>query len=102
MFNDKEHQQFYSLYAASLPGKFVVKDKWILLTVTYDGNEVILYADCEVIGRGEVKDYYFSNEEDLFLDKLDNPNYPYWFTGLPDEVRICNRVMCKRRIGTAL
>ena len=98
---DKQHQAFYAPYANPLPGKYVTIDKWSLLTVTYDGNEIILYVDCEIAAKGELKDHHFSNDEDLFFGKLDNQNYPYWFNGLLDEVRIYNRVITQEEI-TAL
>jgi hypothetical protein len=96
---DKEHQSFYAPSTKPVSGKYVIKDKWYLLTATYDGKEVILYVDCEISARGEVKDYNFSNDEDLFFGKLDNPNYPYWFNGLLDEVRIYNRVLSMEEIN---
>jgi hypothetical protein len=95
---DKQHQAFYAPYTKPLPGKYVIKDKWNLLTLTYDGNEIILYVDCEISAKGIVSDHYFSNDEDLFFGKLDNQNYPYWFNGLLDEVRFYNRVLTKEEI----
>jgi hypothetical protein len=96
---DKDHQAFYVPNAAPLPGKWVVKDKWVLLTVTYDGTNMVLYNNCDTIAKGEIKDYDFSNDEDLFFGRLDNQNYPYWFNGLLDEVRIYNRVLSKEELS---
>lgn len=98
---DEKHEAFYAPFVKPLPGKYVIKDKWYLLTITYDGHEVILYADCEIAGKGEVSNNSFSNDEDLFFGKLDNQQYPYWFNGLLDEVRFYNRVLTKEEI-TAL
>lgn len=90
---DKQHQAFYTPNTKPLPGKYLEKDKWYLLTLTYNGNEMILYTDCEITAKGEISNYVFSNDEDLFFGKLDHQNYPYWFNGLLDEVRFYNRVL---------
>jgi hypothetical protein len=33
------------------------------------------------------------NKEDLFLGKKDNEQYPYWFNGVIDEIRIYNKAL---------
>jgi hypothetical protein len=99
---DKQHQVFYTSYASNItPDKYVIKDKWTHLVVTYDGKNIMVYTDGEVTAKGEKEGYIFSNDEDLFFGKLDNPNYPYWFNGLLDEVRIYNRALSEEEI-TAL
>lgn len=95
---DKKHQAFYSAFIKPVAGKYVEKDKWYLLCFTYDGKKATLYVNDELAGEGEADNYNFSNDEDLFFGRLDNQNYPYWFNGLLDDVRIYNRVLSKEEL----
>jgi hypothetical protein len=88
---DKQHQTFYGPYTSNIEKKYVVTGKWYLLTYTCNGQTAKLYIDCDLYGSGSVGGNRFSNSDDLFFGKLDNDEYPYWFNGALDEVRIYNR-----------
>ncbi|MEQ1676105.1 MAG: PKD domain-containing protein [Chitinophagaceae bacterium] len=95
---NKKKQTFYGANAMPLAYDFIVTGKWYLLTYTYDGTKASLYVDCKLYGRGTLFNYDFSNNYDLVFGRLDNPQYPYWFNGLLDEVRIYNRPLNKDEI----
>lgn len=95
---DKKHQSFYGAQATPITNDYVVPNKWYLLTYTYDGNTASLYVDCKLQSSGKINNYNFSNNEDLFFGKMDNIQYPYWFNGFLDEVRIYNRALSKNEI----
>lgn len=97
---DKKKQSFYGAFATPVSNDYIVTDKWYLLTYTYDGRNASLYVDCKLQGSGVISDNNFSNNEDLFFGKMDNSQYPYWFNGLLDEVRIYNRALSKSEILT--
>lgn len=88
---DKKHQSFYGAHTTSISKKYITRGKWYLLTYSYDGFNATLYVDCEVQATGKKRNYNFSNDEDLFFGKMNHAQYPYWFNGLLDEVRIYNR-----------
>lgn len=98
---DTKRQSFYGPYTVPVTKNYIVTGKWYLLTYTYDGINSLLYVDCNLQAKGTSRNYAFSNREDLFFGKLDNPKFPYWFNGCLDEVRIYNRALTKEEI-TAL
>lgn len=88
---DKARQSFYGAFANPVTNDYVVPGKWYLLTYTYDGTNALLYVNCKLQAKGVIKNYDFSNSYDLFFGKMDNTQYPYWFNGLLDDVRLYNR-----------
>ncbi|MFZ1260857.1 MAG: PKD domain-containing protein [Chitinophagaceae bacterium] len=97
-FPDKKKQSFYAAGAKPLANNFIVTGKWYLLTYTYDGTTAQLYVDCQLQAKGTLRNNDFSNNHDLFFGKMNNPQYPYWFNGLLDEVRFYNRPLNKEEI----
>jgi PKD repeat protein len=95
---DKERQSFYAAGATPIAKKFIVPGKWYLLTYTYDGTTASLYVDCNLQAKGTLRNYDFSNDHDLFIGKMNSQQYPYWFNGLLDEVRMYNRPLNKNEI----
>ncbi len=43
-----------------------------------------------------------SNADDLFIGKLNNPNYPYWFIGVIDEIRIYNKALTSTQLKSLI
>jgi PKD repeat protein len=96
---DKLRQSFYAASASPVTNDYVVPGKWYLLTYTYDGTNAVLYVNCKLQAKGVARNNDFSNRYDLFLGKMDNSQYPYWFNGLMDEVRLYNRPLTKDEIS---
>ncbi len=96
---DKARQSFYAAYASPVTNDYVVPGKWYLLTYTYDGTNALLYVNCKLQAKGIIKNYDFSNSYDLFLGKMNNSQYPYWFNGLLDEIRLYNRPLTNNEIS---
>jgi len=97
-FPDKKKQSFYAAGAKPLANNFIVTGKWYLLTYTYDGTTAQLFVDCQLQAKGTLRNNDFTNNHDLFFGKMNNPQYPYWFNGLLDEVRFYNRPLNKEEI----
>jgi|CXWL01.1.fsa_nt_gi PKD repeat protein len=95
---DKNRQSFYAAGAKPNTNDYIIPGKWYLLTYTYDGNTALLYVDCKLQAKGTLRNNDFSNNHDLFIGKMNNPQYPYWFNGLLDEVRFFNRSLNKDEI----
>lgn len=95
---DKQKQSFYGAHATPVTDNYVTTNKWYLLTYTYDGYIASLYVDCNLQARGTIKNFDFDNTDDLFFGRMNNGQYPYWFNGLLDEVRIYNRALNKAEI----
>jgi hypothetical protein len=96
---DKLRQSFYAAFATPVTNDYIVPGKWYLLTYTYDGSNALLYVNCKLQAKGVVRNADFSNNYDLFFGKMDNSQYPYWFNGLLDEVRLYNRALTKDEIS---
>lgn len=98
---DKKRQSFYGANATPVTDDYVIPGKWYLLTYIYDGYTASLYVDCKLQARGVNSGFEFTNNDDLYFGRLNNSQFPYWFNGVLDEVRIYNRALNKAEI-TAL
>lgn len=90
---DKKKQSFYAPSTSPTGNQYIETGKWYLLTYVYDVINARLYVNCSLYASGRQPGYRFSNSYDLFFGKMDNYQYPYWFNGLLDEVRIYNRAL---------
>ena len=66
---------------------------WYLVVYTYGKQSSKLYIDGEMITSFVTKNKIGKNKDDLFLGRKDNAQYPYWFNGVMDEIRIYNRTL---------
>lgn len=94
---DSAHQNFVGMVAAN-GGKtssdiFVKPGTWYLVVYTYGKQSSKLYIDGEMITSFVTKNKIGKNKDDLFLGRKDNAQYPYWFNGVMDEIRIYNRTL---------
>jgi hypothetical protein len=77
---------------------FVKTNKWITVIFTYDGIQAKIYVD------GQLKDTrngtvpYTPNTDGLFIGRAENPQFPYWFNGVIDEIRIYNKALCEGEV----
>lgn len=68
-------------------------NQWYAVVWTYDGNKAKLYIDCVLQDSAVVSITSFTNAYDLYIGHLNNAQYPYWFNGDLDEVRIYDRAL---------
>ncbi len=100
---DVLRQNFYGPYTLLPPGgytPYIQTDQWYSVIFTSDGTTLKLYVNCELKGSGPVGSLTFTNADDLFLGRLNMPNYPYWLNGDLDDVRIYNRALNIDEINT--
>lgn len=94
---DYIHQTFYGVDLGKNK-TYIKKAQWYFVVYTSDGISSKLYVNCELISNEKAQQRNFSNNEDLFIGKMDNSQYPYWFTGILDDVRIYNRALSSNEI----
>jgi len=99
---DKAHQNFYGLAMTPSPGysPYIKPNQWYSVILTHDGNRVKLYIDCKLVAVNPQQGATFSNSYDLFLGRLNDGSFPYWFNGDMDEVRIYDRVLNTDEVNT--
>ncbi|MCZ2460046.1 MAG: gliding motility-associated C-terminal domain-containing protein [Chitinophagales bacterium] len=93
---DENHENFYGNNLMSAPPgytPYIQKGIWYSVVYTSDGVTSKLYVNCELKISAPADGITFSNSYDLFLGRLNDPTYPYWFNGVMDEVRIYDRAL---------
>ncbi len=92
---DTIHQNYWGHGAGAAGGytPYVTKNEWVSVIYTYDGTYAKLYINCQLVLNNFSPGYNFSNTHDLFMGKMDDPTFPYWFNGEMDDVRIYNRAI---------
>lgn len=99
---DTLHQTFRALGvvtpATGADTPFVQKNVWRSLVFTYNGTTAKLYVDCDIALEAHIPGLSFVNAADLFLGKMNNSQYPYWYNGIMDEVRIYNRALNEQEV----
>jgi hypothetical protein len=93
---DVLHQNFYGTGSGvPSPGysPYIQVNQWYSVVITLDGTTAKLYVDCQLKSSAPQVVSTLTNIYDLFLGKLDNPSFPYWFNGDLDEVRIYDRAL---------
>ena len=80
---------------------FIKKNRWYTIVFTVDTNRVgKLYINGELKGTASNSNSDFTpNSDDLVIGKTLNAQYPYWFHGIIDEIRIYNRAYDQNAVG---
>lgn len=93
---DTLHQTLYGHATGIMAGNdtpYIQKNVWRSVVYTYDGQYAKLYIDCKLVLNYYQPGETFTNSYDLFFGNMNNAQYPYWFNGVMDEVRIYNRAI---------
>lgn len=101
---DPEHQNFVAM-AATNGGNtskdiYVKLDTWYYVVYTFNKQYSRLYIDGDLISSYPSKGKIGKNKQDLFFGKKDNPDFPYWFKGVMDEIRIYDRALNSEEVYT--
>jgi gliding motility-associated-like protein len=79
---------------------YIQQNNWYCVVATWDNDSIRLYIN------GVLTCKYFSpipigsNNDNLFIGKMNNPTFPYWLHGKLDELRIYNRAINQAEIDS--
>ncbi len=101
---DSLHQNFYGGFgrngAVTSPyTPYVTKEEWYSVVLTFDGSTTRFYVNGNQVASKAGSFIYGGSGLPLFLGKMNNPTFPYWFKGVIDEVRIYNRALTAQEVG---
>lgn len=86
--------QTNSAGVSSKPQK-VQLDKWYKLVFTYDGDTAKLYMCNVLVNQAPYKINFIPNNTPVRIGATLDSQYPYWFNGVIDEIRIYNKAVDK-------
>jgi hypothetical protein len=80
---------------------YIQKNQWYTIAYTYDGTTAKFYVNgalaSSVQNTGNVT--FTPNSFDLTIGQTGFSNYPYYFNGVIDEIRIYNRAITNQEVG---
>ncbi len=106
-FVNEAHENIYAIYGDTpgqntIAGDFtnnLVKDKWYTMVFTYDGTYAKFYVDGTLTDTNMKKAIANKNTEDIFFGKMNNSQFPYWFNGVIDEIRMYNFALSAQQVA---
>ena len=72
--------------------------KWYTVVFTYGDGVAKLYINGVLQSTQAFTPTFNANSEPLTLGKSLNPQFPYWFNGIMDEIRIYEKELCKEEV----
>lgn len=91
------HQNFVGMTANNGGGtsrkNYVTLNTWYCVVFTFKNGESKMYLDGRLISTESSNGVIGKNNRDIFIGKKDHEQYPYWFNGIMDEIRIYNRAI---------
>jgi len=86
-------------FAGGTANQFAVKGEWVTLVLTYDGKGSRFYVNGELTdSNANVAEGFGANDNDLYIGRMNNLDYPFWFKGAIDEIRIYNRALSAKEV----
>ena len=78
---------------------FIQLSQWYSVVYTYDGIKQKIYVNCILRDSSFINLSTFTLPDDLFIGRLNRPDYPFWFNGDADEIRIYNRALTQVEVN---
>jgi len=89
---------FYGDYghtSGAVDNSYTHTNKWINVVYTFDGLVSKLYVDGVLKNTSNGSAVFNNNGNDVFIGRAESAQYPYWFNGVMDEIRIYNKALCE-------
>lgn len=105
--SDIESQLFFSVYGdnnsnsasgAKATQHRITKNQWYKVVYTCKAGKSSLYVNGELVGELNKPSSFTANNSDLYIGKANSSQFPYWFNGVIDEVRIYERALCAEEV----
>ena len=103
IINDSAHEEVYGTFGDDIPfgaaartgsdTTYVETGKWYTLIYTYDGRQSKFYLNGELKSIQQKTELFTANTHDIFIGKNESTVYPYYLSGIIDEIRIYNRAV---------
>jgi hypothetical protein len=77
---------------------FAKLGQWYNIVYTYENGQSKFYINGELKDSRMLTGTFTPNSADLFIGKFDDSQYPYWFNGVMDDIRIYNRALCEGEV----
>ena len=71
---------------------------WYLVVFTYDGQYAKLYIDGKLVSTSRTPTTFTQNDAPLYVGGELSQEFPYWFTGVIDEIRIYSKAITRQQI----
>jgi hypothetical protein len=78
---------------ATADSSYILKGRWYTLAYVYNGTESKLYLNGKLISIAKGTTTFTPNETPVFFGRTQDSQYPYYFNGIIDEIRIYNRAL---------
>ncbi len=90
---------FYGDYGSTASAydltRFIHTNIWMTLVMTFDGQESRFYIDGVLRNTIAGNAVFTPNSSDLFIGRAESTEYPYWWNGVIDEIRIYKKGLCE-------
>jgi len=74
-------------------------NNWYKLVYTYDAGVGKLYKNDTLVGKSKQVATFTANTDYLRIGTTGRPDYPYWFNGVIDEIRIYNVALTAAQVA---
>ncbi|HVK48894.1 MAG TPA: LamG domain-containing protein [Pseudobacter sp.] len=105
--HDINDQTFFSAYGNN-PGNQasgvishgfqMAKNQWDNVVYTYKDGLSKIYVNGELKNTAYKPSPFTPNQNDLYIGRAISSQYPYWFNGVIDEIRIYERAICEEEV----
>jgi hypothetical protein len=76
----------------------VKQGKWYTLAYTYDGKRSIFYVNGMAQAASVSSATFTPDGNPLFIGRNQDPNFPYYFNGVIDDIRIYNTALSQNKL----
>jgi hypothetical protein len=77
---------------------FIHAGSWYAVVFTYDGTNAKLYINGVLKQSNKVHTSFSPNTVPIYIGKTISDAFPYWFTGVIDEIRIYSRALTEAQV----